>query len=128
MKISTSRFLLGTFFTLAGINHFRSPEAYLQIMPDYLPAHEELVALSGAAEIAGGLGVLLPPTQRAASWGLILLLIAVFPANIYATQHGMEILGKNVPRWMLWGRLPLQFVLIWWIYKATLEHEKTASG
>ncbi len=121
MKTSTSRTLLGATFILAGLNHFRSPEAYLQIMPDYLPAHEQLVAISGVAEMLGGLGVLLPPTQRAAGWGLVLLLLAVFPANIYATQHGMELFGKNVPRWMLWARLPLQFLLIWWVYKASVK-------
>lgn len=124
MKFPLSRTLLGTTFILAGMNHFRSPQAYLQIMPDYLPAHEQLVALSGAAEIAGGLGVLLPPTQRLAGCGLVLLLLAVFPANIYAVQHGMEIFGKNVPKWMLWARLPLQILLIWWVYKASLEQEK----
>jgi uncharacterized membrane protein len=97
-------------------------------MPDYLPAHEELVAISGVAEIAGGLGVLLRPTQRAAGWGLILLLLAVFPANIYAVQHGMKISGKEVPTWLLWARLPLQLVMIWWVCKATVEQEKAASS
>lgn len=127
MKCPFSRTLLGATFVLAGLNHFRSPQAYLQIMPDYLPAHEELVALSGAAEIAGGLGVLFPPTQRVTGWGLIALLTAVFPANIYGAQNGMEIFGKTVPSWLLWVRLPLQGLLIWWVYKACLEKEKKAS-
>ncbi len=123
MKISPSRLFLGATFILAGLNHFRNPAPYLQIMPAYLPAHEELVAISGAAEIAGGLGVLWPKTQRAAGWGLILLLLAVFPANIYAAGHGMEIFGKVVPKWLLWARLPLQILLIWWVYKASLEEK-----
>ena len=123
MKISTSRTLLGATFILAGINHFRNPAPYLQIMPDYLPAHEELIAISGAAEILGGLGVLLPKTQRAAAWSLILLLLAVFPANIYAAQNGMEVFGKDVPKWALWARLPMQILLIWWVYKACLEEK-----
>ena len=126
MKFSISRTVLGVIFILAGINHFRSPQAYLQIMPDYLPAHKELVALSGLAEIAGGLGVLFPQTQRAAGWSLIALLLAVFPANIYATKHGMELFGKTVPPWLLWVRLPLQGLLIWWVYKACLIKEKAA--
>lgn len=126
MKFSISRTALGAIFILAGINHFRSPQAYLQIMPDYLPAHKELVALSGVAEIAGGLGVLFPRTQRAAGWGLIALLLAVFPANIYGAQNGMEIFGKTVPSWLLWVRLPLQLLLIWWVYKACLTKEKAA--
>lgn len=126
MKFSASRTVLSAVFILAGINHFRSPQSYLQIMPDYLPAHKELVALSGAAEIAGGLGVLFPRTQRASGWGLIALLLAVFPANIYGAQNGMQIFGKNVPTWLLWSRLPLQGLLIWWVYKACLAKEKTA--
>jgi uncharacterized membrane protein len=127
MSQSLSRNLLGFFFIVAGANHFRSPQPYLDIMPDYLPAHKELVAISGLAEIAGGLGVLLPSTRRAAGLGLILLLLAVYPANIYALQNGMELFGKAVPRWLLWARLPFQVFFLWWVYKACLAQKKTAA-
>ncbi|MDQ6655714.1 MAG: hypothetical protein M3Y80_07880, partial [Verrucomicrobiota bacterium] len=77
-----------------------------------------LVVISGIAEIAGGVGILWLPTRRIAAVGLIALLIAVFPANIYAAVAGMEIGGRTVPLWLLWARLPLQAVLIAWVYFA----------
>ncbi len=87
-------------------------------MPPVLPWPLALVYLSGAAEIAGGLGVLWPQTRKIAALGLIVLLIAVFPANIYAALHGMQIGGRVIPPWLLWARLPLQALLIAWVYFA----------
>lgn len=109
-----SRFLLAALFLLAGLNHFRNPQPYLDIMPPMLPFPRELVALSGILEMAGGAGLLLPRTRRLAAWGLVALLVAVFPANIYSAFHGMNFNGNEVPRWILWARLPLQLPLIWW--------------
>jgi uncharacterized membrane protein len=90
-------------------------------MPDYLPAHRALVLVSGAAEIAGGVGVLLPqsmlPVRRAAAWGIVVLLIAVMPANVWMVQHSERYPG--VPLWALWVRLPLQVVLMWWAWRYT---------
>ncbi len=83
-----------------------------------LPSITALVWISGVAEIAGGLGIVQKATRRIAGWGLIALLIAVFPANIYAALHGMEISGGPVPDWMLWARLPLQAVLVAWVVHA----------
>jgi uncharacterized membrane protein len=100
-------------FTAAGIMHFVVPRLYARVVPPYLPWPEALVAVSGLAEIAGGLGILFRPTRALASWGLIALLIAVFPANIYMAQAG--IMG---PPWALWGRLPFQALLIWWVWRA----------
>jgi len=114
------RQVLAVFFILAGLNHFLSPTVYLQLMPTYLPWPEELIAISGVAEIAGGLGVLYPPVRVAAAWGLILLLIAVFPANIQAAISGMSLAGKPIPHTILLLRLPLQFVLIYWVYWSCL--------
>jgi uncharacterized membrane protein len=85
------------------------------MMPSYLPAHALLVQISGVAEILGGIGILLPWTRRLAAWGLILLLVAVFPANLDVALHGWP--GVNLPGWILWCRLPLQPVFIWWIYR-----------
>ena len=112
-----SRVLLAMFFIVAGVNHFISPASYVQIMPP-LPRPEALVYVSGAAEIAGGVGILLVRTRKLATLGLIALLLAVLPANIYGAVHGMEISGRQIPAWILWLRLPVQPLLIWWVYNA----------
>ena len=88
------------------------------MMPPFLPWPAALVAISGVAEIAGGSGILFARTRRPAGIVLIALLIAVFPANIHAALHGMHIPDRAVPPWMLWLRLPLQPLLIWWVYNA----------
>lgn len=99
----------------AGILHFVQPATYERIVPSYLPAPRLLVYVSGAAEIAGGLGLLLPATRRWAAGGLILLLLAVFPANIYMAQHNEELF--RLPTWLVRGRLPLQLGLLWWAWQ-----------
>jgi len=104
-------------YIAAGVGHFVVTRAYVRIMPDYCPAHRELVLVSGAAEIAGGLGLLVPPTRRTAAWGIILLLIAVFPANLWMVQHPERY--PNVPLWISWLRLPLQLALIAWAWQYT---------
>ena len=76
-----------------------------------------MVALSGAAEIAGGVGVLLAPTRRAAGVGLIALLAAVFPANLYMARAPERF--ARIPRWALYARLPLQPLMRWWAWRAT---------
>src|ERR1700679_666550 len=81
------RWLAAGFFLLAGINHFLIPGFYQQIVPPGFPSPKTLVIVSGLAEIAGGLGLLIRPMRRMAGWGLILLLIAVFPANIYMAVY-----------------------------------------
>jgi uncharacterized membrane protein len=85
-------------------------------VPGYLPAHRELVLISGAAEIAGGAGLLIPRTRRYAALGLAVLLFAVFPANIWMAQHHDRF---GVPPWLLWIRLPLQIPLIYWALRYT---------
>lgn len=108
-----SRWLLAAAFIVAGANHFRSPEIYLSMMPPWLPAHEALNFISGAAEIAGGIGILIPRTRRAAAIGLILLLIAVFPANLHLAIHGWP--EMDIPRWVLIARLPFQLLFMAWV-------------
>lgn len=98
-------------FTAAGVLHFVITNQYMRIMPPYLPWPRFLIYVSGAAEIAGGLGMFLPSTRRVAAWGLIALLVAVFPANVYMAQA--RLMG---PQWALWARLPLQVVLICWVW------------
>lgn len=112
--------LLAVFFVVAGLGHFISPQTYLPLMPPYLPWHLFLIYLSGAAELAGGVGLLVPKLRRAAGWGLIALLIAIFPANIYMLTDGLTLGGIKVPEWVLWIRLPLQGVLMVWIWWAAV--------
>lgn len=115
-----SRCALAAFFVTAGTLHFLRPALYLAIMPPQLPWPSALVAISGTAEILGGLGVLFSITRKAAGWGLIALLIAVFPANVQAVANGMAINGWPVPSWVLWARLPLQLAFVAWVYGVCL--------
>jgi len=108
-----SKWLLAIFLIGAGILHFIRPDFYLKIMPHYLPWHKELVFLSGVCEVALGLLLLVPRCSRYAAWGIIALLIAVFPANIYVYQHP-EILPAPPILHLL--RLPLQGVFILWAW------------
>src|SRR4051794_41171320 len=110
------RFLAGPCFVLAGLNHFRSPRFYKAIMPDYVPAHDELVAVSGVAEIAGGLGLMVPATRRPAGWWLIATLIAIFPANVHMALHPERY--KKLSKQALYGRLPVQGLFIAWVRAA----------
>lgn len=82
-----SQRLLAVFFLAAGLLHFLRPGMYEEIVPDYLPAHREIVLVSGGAEIAGALAVMPPRTRRLAGTWLAALLVAVFPANAYAARH-----------------------------------------
>lgn len=123
--MNAARLLLATFFVLAGLNHFISPSLYLALVPTYLPWPGLLVAVSGVAEIIGGLGVLPATTRIWAGWGLIALLLAVFPANVQAITSGMIIGGHAVPTWLLWTRLPFQGLLIAWVYWVCLRSPAT---
>ena len=105
--------IAAVFYIVAGTLHFVIPDQYMRIMPPYILWHLAMVYISGAAEIAGGAGLLIPPLRRAAAWGLVALLIAVFPANVYMAQ------SAPVFSWILWARLPLQPVLIWWVLACT---------
>jgi uncharacterized membrane protein len=105
------RWLLALFFVLAGLNHFRTPTLYLGMMPPWLPWPSAANAIAGAAEVLGGIGLLPPRSRRAAGWGLIALLIAVFPANLHVALEG-RMPGLNVSPAVLWFRLPFQAVFI----------------
>jgi len=112
------KWLLGVAFIAAGANHFVQPERYTRIMPPYLPWPHELVLISGVFELLGGVCLLIPRLQVAAAWGLIALLVAVFPANVYMALHpevGAE-LFPNLPPVVWWWRLPFQAVFIAWAY------------
>jgi uncharacterized membrane protein len=117
------RILLSLFFVIAGTLHFLSPDGYVQIMPTYLPYPLLLVYISGVCEIAGGLGVLIPRFRRLAGYGLIALLIAVFPANIHMAMNHLPLAGKPLPDWLLWSRLPLQALLIAWVWVSAVRKQ-----
>ena len=105
---------LALLFIVGGLLHFVFPEVYLRIMPPFLPWPRILIGVSGAAEIAGGLGLLLARFRRAAAYGLALLLVAVFPANVYMAVAHVPFPGIIGESWVQWLRLPLQIPIILW--------------
>ncbi|MBM64665.1 MAG: hypothetical protein CMH55_00340 [Myxococcales bacterium] len=105
-----ARFLVALFFVSVGVRHFTDAQAFVGIMPPYLPWHLELVYISGVFEILGGIGLLIPATRRQAGFGLLLLLLAVFPANIHMLVNEVYFADMPKERWLLWARLPLQLV------------------
>lgn len=115
--MSISATVMAAFYVLAGLNHFRDPGFYLPMMPSWVPAHGAMVALSGVAEVALGLGLLWPASRPWAAWGIVALLIAVFPANLQMFQDADK--WTDMPRWGLAVRLPIQGLLIYWAWTLT---------
>ncbi len=113
--------LAAIFFVGAGVMHFVKPEPYLKLMPPYIPWHEAMVKISGVFEILGGLGLLAPQTRRLAAWGLVALLVAVFPANVYMATNPVETGTAALGAAIRWGRLPLQALMILWVLWCTRE-------
>ena len=113
---------------VAGISHFVAPYPYVKIVPPQLPYPEAIVYVSGFFEILGGIGLLVPFVSQAAAWGLVLLLIAVYPANINMAVNNIHI--DNVPdgNWFQAIRLPFQFVLIAWAYWFTKPDKPSESA
>lgn len=109
--------ITGGLFIAAGINHFVVPRAYRAIVPPGFGDPTRVVAISGVAEVAGGVGVLLPRTRRLSGLGLIALLLAVFPANLHMARNS-ERFGR-IPRWALYARLPLQPLMVWGVWRTT---------
>ena len=110
------KWVFAALFIAAGILHFVKTEFYMRIMPPYLPYHRALVLLSGVFEVALGILLLVPRTSRLAAWGLIALLVAVFPANVFMAQHPEQF---HLSPTLLLLRLPLQGLLILWGYAYT---------
>lgn len=106
-----ARWILAAFFVAAGANHFVMTPVYLGMMPPWLPGPEAANVVSGVAEILGGLGLLLPPWRRAAGWGLVALLVAVFPANVHVARQGFMPGTDFSPAALRW-RLPAQALLV----------------
>ena len=114
---------VGPLFIVAGALHFAFPKSYEAMMPGYLPAHRELVYVSGIAEIAGGAGLMYPGTRRWAGRWLIATLFAVFPANVNMAVNRIFIDSPLI----LWGRLPFQIVLIVWAWWFTRPDTQSKS-
>jgi uncharacterized membrane protein len=110
------RWAFAALFVAGGVGHFVATDVYIRIMPPYLPYHRALVLLSGVFEVVLGVLLLVPTTSRLAAWGLIALLVAVFPANVFMYQHPERF---PLPPTLLLLRLPLQGVLILWAYAYT---------
>ena len=110
---------LAAFWIGAGLMHFVIPRQYEAIMPEWLPAHRELVVASGLAEIAGGLAVLDPRTRPAARWWLLATLLAVYPANVEMALSPDRY--PKLPRWALYARLPVQGLFALFTWRATAE-------
>jgi uncharacterized membrane protein len=116
-EAALSRWALALFFVVAGTLHFLIPAPYRAIVPSYLPSPATLVAVSGAAEVAGGIGLLVPQLRQAAGAGLMILLIAVLPANVEMLQLHRARQGAAWEELLLWLRLPFQVVLGWWVWR-----------
>ena len=110
---------LGGFFLFAGLMHFLKPRPYVAIVPDALPRKREIVFASGVAEMAGGAGVLVPATRRVAGWWLIATLLAIFPANVNMAVNSERF--RKVPEPLLWVRLPVQALLIRWVWRVAVR-------
>lgn len=107
-------YLMAVIFIIAGTLHFIKPTMYMRIMPRFLPAHKTLVLLSGIAEILLGIGLIFPETKDFAIYGIIAMLVVFLLVHFYMLSSKKAAAG--FPRWALFLRLPLQFVLMWWAW------------
>ena len=115
MTIATGmRWLMAAFYLAAGVLHLRSPEGFLPIVPDWMPAPREVVILTGIAEILGAIGLMIPRLRRATGIGLTLYALCVLPANIKHAFEGIVVPGLPSTWWYHAPRLAFQPVLVWW--------------
>ena len=113
----------GVAFIVASLPHFFSPERYLPMMPPFAPAPLTMIYVSGVAELLGGIGLLIPRTAWLAAWGLVALLIGIFPANVYVAISGVNAAGLPSSPWYTWSRLPFQLVFIWWVLASAPDRQ-----
>ena len=122
--MSTVRKLAGPFFVLAGAMHFIKPRPYRQIMPPWVPAPDAMVVASGVAEIAGGVGLMVPSTRRPAGWWLVATLVGILPANVHMALHPDRYPTVPGGAPALWARLPFQGVFIAWVLGAARNDDQ----
>lgn len=118
MNLPWHLYLMAILYILAGLNHFRNPGMYIRIIPPFFKNPKLLNTVSGLAEVILGILLMLSFTTKYAAWGIIALLIAIFPANFYMFQNKKASFG--LPKWILFVRLSLQIVLIVWAFQYTL--------
>lgn len=124
---SKMRVALGVSFVVAGVLHFAAAKTFALIVPPFLPFKPAIVYASGVFEILGGVALMLPNLQRLSAICLILLLVAVFPANVYMALANVQVGGyMNLPVYQ-WLRLPFQFVLIWLVYWSALQKNRESN-
>ncbi|PAU53126.1 hypothetical protein BZL42_23075 [Pseudomonas indica] len=112
-----------------GFDHWLTPGRYLPMMPDYLPYHLPLVLFTGACELAGAVGLLLPQTRRLAATMLALYFVCVFPANIHNALNGLNVDGLPSVQWYYWLRLPFQpLIILWALYAGGVIGRRGASA
>ena len=112
----------GMTFIFTGISHFVAPDTFMKLMPPPIPEPLLMIYVSGFFEILGGIGLIVSRTKRFAGYGLILLLLAVFPANVYVARENVQLGGLMNYSFYQWFRLPLQFVLIFWVWWTSREN------
>lgn len=117
MTLPWHLYVMAAIYILAGLNHFRVPRLYQRMIPPALPSPKALNIISGVAEILMGMALCIPASSNLAAWSIIILLVAIFPANVYMLIN--ERAGMGLPKWILVMRLPLQLVLIAWAYLYT---------
>ncbi len=110
-------YVMASIYIIAGLNHFRNPKMYLRIIPPFFSNPKLINTFSGIAEVILGTLLCIPFTSSAAAWGIIALLVAVLPANIYMFTN--EKAGFGLPKWLLLLRLPLQILLMFWAFTYT---------
>ena len=120
-RVTLSRVLIAVIFTVSGVLHLVRPATYLSIVPPWLPEPKALVLISGVCEILGAAGLLIATAREAAGWGLIALLVAVFPANIQMLLNAHAAHGSRAWQAALAARLPMQGLLIYWVYHAAVR-------
>ncbi|MEP7001626.1 MAG: DoxX family protein [bacterium] len=120
-RVSLSLILIALLFAMSGVLHFVKSEYYVRIMPPWLPAPLALVLISGVCEVLGAAGLLMPATRAFAGWGLIALLVAVFPANVQMLLNARATHASPVWLASLIARLPAQAALIYWVFRAAIR-------
>ncbi len=126
-KKGIARAVLAVAMIGIGVMHFVRPEGFERIVPKALPAPLVLVYVSGVFEILGGAGLLVARTRKLAGLGLVLLYIAVFPANINMAMNDIQLPNVTVPAAFLWLRLPFQILFIAWAWWCSRDDRPSAA-
>lgn len=122
------RLSLSLLFLVTGATHFVQTDDLAQMLPAFIPLRIELVYLTGVLEILGAVGLLIPRLAHLTAAALVLFLLAVLPANIYAAFASVEVGGHAAGPIYLLARVPFQLFLIWWAYRFGLKPASASPG